>query len=68
MGSGFPLTDAEYRELVATSTEEEWNASCDRIKAARGGEYPSDWFPRMMVSGIVGQKSRLFAYQRREKE
>ncbi len=48
------LTDDEFKNLSATKSEAEWNAECTRIKAARGGYYPRDWYARMIVSGIAG--------------
>lgn len=47
------LTDKEFEELTACKNEQEWNAACDRVKAARHGQYPFDWWPRMMVSGVM---------------
>ncbi len=47
------LTEAEFLDLTSTKNEEEWNAACDRVKAARDGAYPPDWWPRMMLSGVM---------------
>lgn len=47
------LTDEEYEKLTTTTSEEEWTATCDEVKAARNGQYPPDWWPRMMLSGAI---------------
>lgn len=46
------LTEQEESKLVASKNEDEWNAICDEVKAARGGKYPPDWFARVMMSGL----------------
>ena len=40
MSKQMALTRDEKRELVSTSTEEEWYAICDKIKIKRNGQYP----------------------------
>lgn len=47
------LTDEEISELQASKNEGAWNAACDRIKAARDGRYPPDWWPRVQKSGLM---------------
>ena len=54
-----PLTEAELHNLRNAKTEAQWNADCDAIKAARGGSYPSDWYAKVIQSGV------LFAAQAR---
>ena len=54
------LTDQEIEKLKATKSETEWNAMCDEIKRARGGQYPPDWWPRMMMSGLISQIQALW--------
>lgn len=49
------LTDEEIIRLKATKSEQEWNDVCDEIKTARDGQYPNDWFMRVMVSGLAEQ-------------
>ncbi len=46
------LTEEELAALKATANENEWNAACDRIKDARSGQYPPDWWTVMMQSGL----------------
>lgn len=45
------LTEAEIAALEACTSEDQWNAQCDAVKAARGGAYPPDWWPVMKLSG-----------------
>jgi len=52
------LTDTELTQPKATTCEHEWNNQCDAIKRVRNGEYPPDWFQRMMLSGLM---SRIMA-------
>lgn len=47
------LTDIEMHMLLTTETENQWNETCDCIKRARGGEYPQDWFEKVILSRIV---------------
>jgi hypothetical protein len=46
------LTDANMTALEACASEEEWNSLCLAIKKEHGG-YPSDWFPRVLGSGMM---------------
>ena len=48
------LTDAELAKLKASKNETEWNATCDEVKAARGGQYPPDWYQKVLASGVAG--------------
>ena len=45
------LTNEEIAAFEATQSEAQWNAQCDKIKAARHGQYPPDWWPVMVESG-----------------
>lgn len=49
------ITDQEIANLNATRSSIEWNSVCDQIKAARGGEYPPDWWNRIMMTGLAAQ-------------
>lgn len=49
------LTQEEATRLEATKSESEWNDVCDEIKTARAGQYPQDWWPRIMVSGLAAK-------------
>lgn len=50
------LTDAEMEKLEACKTEAEWDATCDEIKRARGGDYPPDWFAKVVLAGLGQMK------------
>jgi hypothetical protein len=56
-GSDIRLTDSEYASLENCQSDVEWNSICDRIKEVRGGIYPSDWFPRVLASGLMRRVS-----------
>ena len=62
------LTDAEIIDLGKTRNEREWGEVCDRIKAARGGNYPREWFRRIVVSGFMAQTQRSWALGREIEE
>jgi uncharacterized circularly permuted ATP-grasp superfamily protein len=44
---------SEELALVTAANEPAWNAACERIKAARAGAFPSDWWARVMQSGLM---------------
>ena len=55
------MTESEVVELMRTSgSQREWNANCDRVKAAFGGQYPAFWFAVIVMSGIAGQMASRF--------
>lgn len=47
------ISEAELESLRACQSEEEWEQICNSIKEVRGGEYPLDWFPKVMASGLA---------------
>ena len=53
---------AEELELLNSSrNEEEWNEVCDMIKADREGQYPGDWFPKVLLSGMADRVSKRWS-------
>ncbi len=54
------LTEAELMTLIVCTTVDGWNAACDAIKAARNGQYPPDWYERVMLSGVSAAAQRRF--------
>lgn len=52
------LTDAEMLDLGKTRSDREWGDVCDRIKAARDGQYPCEWFRRIVLSGFMAQTQK----------
>ncbi len=47
------LTTEETAQLNAASTEDEWNDVCDAVKKARDGDYPPDWYAKVIVGGVM---------------
>jgi hypothetical protein len=58
------LTEEEFAELESCETEAAWFDICQRVKAARGGQYPNDWFPRVVCSGLA--RERIARWSTRE--
>jgi hypothetical protein len=54
------LTKKEYNQLIATKKSSQWNAVCSQIKKDRGGNYPTDWYEKIIVSGILFKKQMEF--------
>jgi Flp pilus assembly protein TadB len=50
------LTAEEMVALESTESEEEWNAVCDAVKGARYGQYPYDWYDKVLRSGLAARK------------
>jgi hypothetical protein len=46
------LTEQEMRWLKESKSESEWNDACDVIKLVRKGEYPPDWFVKVLLAGV----------------
>lgn len=51
------LTDEQITKLKNTKNEEEWNNVCGEVKAHNGGRYPADWFPRVVLSGLMKERA-----------
>ena len=49
------ITTEELAALRASKNEGEWNAACDAVKKARNGNYPADWFVKVMMSGLSAE-------------
>jgi hypothetical protein len=51
------LTTSEgVRDLMLSSKDAaEWDANCDAVKAANGGDYPRFWFATVLASGLHGR-------------
>lgn len=54
------LTVGELRDLENTQSAAEWNILCDKIKSARGGSYPTNWYQEVILSGLIGIKHLEF--------
>jgi len=46
------ITEEEIELLMASMSDEDWNGACAKIKEAHDGHYPTDWWPRVMASGL----------------
>lgn len=54
------ITEQELEKLKSTKSETEWNAACDEIKRARGGQYPPDWWTEVVMSGLMSAARLLW--------
>ena len=46
--------------LKSSNSADEWDANCEKIKAAHGGQYPEWWYPEVVMSTLVGQAAAKF--------
>jgi hypothetical protein len=49
------LTDEEFASLTVAANNHDrdaWNTACNAIKLARDGQYPPDWYHRVLASGL----------------
>lgn len=54
--SNLPLTNNELQNLKDATSVSAWNQACDDIKEIRLGNYPSDWFQKVIQSGLISSK------------
>ena len=47
------ITEKELDLLRSCQTEVQWNRACDSIKKARDGSYPSDWWDKVKLTGLM---------------
>jgi hypothetical protein len=47
------ITADELQMLEAAQNGDQWRLACLQIKQARGGVYPSDWWPTVKQSGLM---------------
>lgn len=47
------ITNTEIELLNSVNTEDAWNDACDTIKQAHGGDYPGDWFRKVLLGGVM---------------
>lgn len=55
-----PLTPEELAEVDGIKTHAQHRAFCDKVQAARGGRYPSDWYEKMLASGKNDEVARRY--------
>lgn len=54
------LHDSELKRLIAAKTKSEWDKACDDVRKLRGGEYPTDWYKKVIESGFERDKLARF--------
>jgi hypothetical protein len=54
------ITTSEISALENCKSEKEWDQICDQIKADRSGNYPPDWYDKVMLSGLMSRVSSRF--------
>ena len=47
------ITQEELELLDSCQSAKDWGQACDKIKKARGGEYPPDWWDKVKLSGMM---------------
>jgi len=47
------ITDEELQMIETVQTEQQWSEACLKIKRARQGAYPPDWWPKVKTSGLM---------------
>lgn len=47
------LTEIELEKLKNSKSATEWDSICDAVKQIRGGQYPQDWFAKVVLSGVI---------------
>jgi len=60
------LTDQELEKLKASNSAQEWNSICAEVKRTRNGQYPPDWYPRVMLSGVFLEVQATWAVNKDE--
>lgn len=50
------LTEDEIKELRACATEDDYCLVAQRIKADRGGQYPQDWYLKVLKDGGIASE------------
>ena len=55
-----PLTPEELAEVDGIRTHAQHRAFCDKVKEARGGVYPSDWYEKMLATGKNGFRIKSY--------
>lgn len=49
------LTAEELASFDLVRTADEWEATCRRVKASRNNRYPSDWYSKVIASGLIAR-------------
>lgn len=54
------ITDAEMSRLEDCKNSEDWDFAVKQIKAARGGNFPSDWWTMIEATGLNAEAFKSF--------
>lgn len=54
------ITDEELKMLEKCQSEDDWNDACTEVKRPRNGQYPSDWYPKVLASGLMQRVAARF--------
>ena len=46
------MTAANIALMEGAKSEKDWNDAIDVIKKEHGGQYPDDWYPKIIMSGL----------------
>ena len=49
------ITERELSMLWDCQSAQDWSTACGKIKTARGGEYPEDWWKKVKTSGMMDE-------------
>lgn len=44
------MSEKEVDLMRNSGSEQEWEKNCDIVKANHGGQYPEDWYARIVLS------------------
>lgn len=51
------LSDSDLQALHGARSELEWNSVCDQVKKRHRGQYPDDWYVKVVLSGLIARKT-----------
>lgn len=54
------IEEAELIMLLSATSSRDWDATCDIIKKRCGGDYPSDWYSKVIESGLYNTARKNF--------
>ena len=57
------ITEQEIQMLKDCKTSREWSEACKCIKGIRGNEYPTDWFAKVLGSGLMREITEGFTFE-----
>ena len=58
------MTEEQVVELMKSSKSgEEWDANCEKVKEAFGGDYPTFWYSALIASDVPEEIAMLWAYK-----